>query len=115
MHVCARLSTVDLTPTDSNEPHALGSGGCTGFSEKAVAVGQALIEFNCFCPSRLLRAPLAVRVQEFGRYWDTQGPRTGEAVRSISMRTSRAPAWDRGHSSFPFPRAPCRVVCVGGG
>ena len=79
-------------------------------------MGQALIEFNCFCPARLQRAPLAVRVQEFGRYWDTQGPRTGEAVRSIPVQTSRA-LLGTGVTHFsPFPvRRVVRVVWVSGG
>jgi len=55
-----------------------------GFTEKAVAVCQALLEFNCHYPRRLASSSAATKVTEFRSYWDAQTPRIGEAVRTRS-------------------------------
>ena len=56
-----------------------------GFDERGVALLQALIELNCFCPPRLRAAGLAPRCAEFEPFWESEVPRVGQPG---------APGWD---------------------
>ncbi len=50
----------------------------SGYSEKSIAYFQALIEFNCFCPSRLIDYHQQLR--GFESFWDSETPRIGDEV-----------------------------------
>ncbi|XP_067680449.1 nuclear exosome regulator NRDE2-like [Haliotis asinina] len=49
-----------------------------GYTERAVASYQALIEFNVFCPSSLTDTSTADRAGVFESFWDSSVPRFGE-------------------------------------
>ncbi|KAL1528161.1 hypothetical protein AB1Y20_009522 [Prymnesium parvum] len=49
-----------------------------GFTERGVALLQALIEFNCFCPPPLQAASLERRCAAFEPFWESEVPRVGQ-------------------------------------
>lgn len=49
-----------------------------GYTEKSVALFQALLEFNCFCPPQLTTH--TAQVKKFELFWDSEAPRLGERV-----------------------------------
>lgn len=46
--------------------------------ERAVATFQAMIEFNLFCPHKLLDLSLEDRIAVFESFWDSGVSRVGE-------------------------------------
>ncbi|KAI8921618.1 NRDE-2, necessary for RNA interference-domain-containing protein [Entophlyctis helioformis] len=49
-----------------------------GYTERAVASFQALIEFSCFCPGAFGRQTFVQRVGQFEMFWDSECARFGE-------------------------------------
>jgi hypothetical protein len=58
-----------------------------GYSEKAVALFQALLEFNLFCSQRLLTYQQQVR--SFARFWEAEEPRIGDNVRGKQRKKEK--------------------------
>ncbi|GFS25542.1 protein NRDE2 homolog [Elysia marginata] len=50
----------------------------SGYTERAVATFQALIEFNLHCPSSLNLSSTVDRAGQFEQFWDSSVPRFGE-------------------------------------
>ncbi|KAJ3012516.1 hypothetical protein HKX48_006248 [Thoreauomyces humboldtii] len=50
----------------------------SGFIERAVALYQAMIEFNCFCPPAFTTQSYEQRMGMFEGFWDSELPRFGE-------------------------------------
>ena len=50
-----------------------------GYQERAFALVQALVEYNCFCPAALAQDEEAAR-KHFEIFWDGEVPRLGEAA-----------------------------------
>ena len=51
-----------------------------GYTEKAFACFQALIELNLFCPPFLQIRPIRERIAQLQLFWDSPAPRFGENV-----------------------------------
>jgi len=51
-----------------------------GYTEKAVAMFQALLEFNCYCPVQLTTH--TAQKKKFDLFWGSEAPRFGEKVSS---------------------------------
>ncbi|KAI8825246.1 NRDE-2, necessary for RNA interference-domain-containing protein [Fimicolochytrium jonesii] len=50
----------------------------SGFRERAVALYQAIIEFNCFCPPAFRTQTYEQRLGMFESFWESEVPRFGE-------------------------------------
>ncbi|KAJ3326989.1 hypothetical protein HDU76_012445 [Blyttiomyces sp. JEL0837] len=50
----------------------------SGFIERAIAIFQAMIEFNAFCPEAFEGQTLAQRLDMFEVFWESECPRFGE-------------------------------------
>jgi tetratricopeptide (TPR) repeat protein len=50
----------------------------SGYTERAVGCFQALIEFNCFCPTKANSSNLFQKLEEFREFWDLECPRFGD-------------------------------------
>jgi hypothetical protein len=54
------------------------NGVWLGYTERAVAILQAMIEFNCFCPPAFEEQSFFQRVDLFEVFWDSECRRFGE-------------------------------------
>ena len=72
-----------------------------GYCERAVAIFQAMIEFNMFCPASLVHAdkPRSARLAFFDAFWDSGVGRIGTAL---------APGWK--HWQANTGKADCTVT-----
>ena len=52
-----------------------------GYSEKSIALYQALFDFNFFCPDNLKTRPHEIKMRIFEEYWSSNVPKFGEEVR----------------------------------
>jgi hypothetical protein len=49
-----------------------------GYTERAIALYQAQIEFNCFCPPQLL--DFRTQISAFEAFWNAEAPRIGDPL-----------------------------------
>ncbi|KAJ1561697.1 hypothetical protein HK096_003681, partial [Nowakowskiella sp. JEL0078] len=51
----------------------------SGYNERAVALYQAIIEFNFFCPLAFKKQTFDQRIDMFEMFWEDEGPRFGDS------------------------------------
>lgn len=66
----------------------------SGYQERAIAILQALFEFNCSCPAELYGREMQVGIQLFEQYWESEVPRVGE------MSQSSGSSWNWWYNEF---------------
>ncbi|KXT04603.1 hypothetical protein AC578_8688 [Pseudocercospora eumusae] len=59
-----------------------------GFDELAIASWQAMLEYQLFMPTDLVKATSEDKIASFEEYWDSEVPRIGE---------ENSPTWSRAH------------------
>ena len=66
--------------------HAAWAESSAGYTERAIGIFVALIEYNIFTPGELSGAPIAERASAFEEYWDSEAPRAGSSASEFGWR-----------------------------
>ena len=78
MKLCRLLDESGRVDTHFPKRVVVNLGTLIGYNERAVAILQALVEFNCHSPSDLNGDSYEERLDVFEEWWDSEVPRIGE-------------------------------------